>query len=89
VQGGYQVTFTRAARDDLARLPAREQRRIAERISRLATMPRPVGAEKLTGLPRTYRVRAGDYRVVYQVDDGARAVMIERIGHRRDVYRGL
>ncbi len=87
--GDYGVTFTRAARDDLARVPVTDRRRITDRIGRLAVNPRSVGAEKLAGFPRTYRIRSGDYRVIYQVDDGGRTVMVERIGHRRDVYRGL
>jgi mRNA interferase RelE/StbE len=56
------------------------------RIEGLASEPRPHGCEKLSGLEQ-YRVRQGDYRVVYGVDDEARVVIVVKIGHRRDVYR--
>jgi mRNA interferase RelE/StbE len=61
-------------------------RRIAARIAALATEPRPYGTEKLSGQER-YRLRQGDYRVLYVVDDGTPTVTIVRIGHRRDAYR--
>jgi len=56
------------------------------RISGLSENPRPHGSEKLTGQER-YRVRQGDWRIVYEIDDDARIVRIFKIGHRRDVYR--
>jgi mRNA interferase RelE/StbE len=55
----------------------------------LATDPRPIGAESLRGHPPWLRVRVGDYRIVYAVDDQARVVTIAVVGHRRDVYRNL
>lgn len=63
-----------------------DRRRIARRINALGDEPRPSGCEKLSGQPR-YRVRQGDYRVVYEVDDQRRIVTIVKVGHRRDVYR--
>ncbi len=56
------------------------------RIGSLASESRPHGCEKLSGLEQ-YRVRQGNYRVVYSVDDEARAVLVVKVGHRRDVYR--
>jgi mRNA interferase RelE/StbE len=53
----------------------------------LSTAPRPPGCEKLSGRPDRYRVRQGDYRVVYSVDDIERVVLVVKVGHRRDVYR--
>jgi len=64
--------------------PMRE--RIAEAIDRLAADPRPHGVVKLAGRD-DFRMRVGDYRIVYAVDDAERVVLVARIAHRRDVYR--
>jgi mRNA interferase RelE/StbE len=61
--------------------------RLIEKIKSLATQPRPSGSEKLAGRPNLYRVRQGNYRVVYSIDDQSRAVEVVKVGHRRDVYR--
>jgi len=61
-------------------------RRVTERIRGLAQNPRPSGSEKLSGQDR-YRIRQGDYRIVYAVDDETRTVEVVKIGHRREVYR--
>jgi mRNA interferase RelE/StbE len=71
---------------ELEALPAKDRRKIVPRIEGLASEPRPHGCERLSGLEQ-YRVRQGDYRVVYSVDDDARVVLVVKIGHRRDVYR--
>jgi len=59
--------------------------RLIEKIKSLATQPRPSGSEKLAGRPNLYRVRQGNYRVIYSVDDEARVVDVVKVGHRRDV----
>lgn len=61
--------------------------RLIEKIKSLATQPRPPGSEKLAGRSTLYRVRQGNYRVIYSVDDQSRVVDVVKIGHRRDVYR--
>jgi mRNA interferase RelE/StbE len=61
--------------------------RLIDRIKSLATQPRPSGSEKLAGRPNHYRVRQGNYRVIYSVDDQERVVEVVKVGHRRDVYR--
>jgi len=61
--------------------------RLIEKISSLATQPRYSGSEKLAGRPNLYRVRQGNYRVIYTVDDQSRVVDVVKVGHRRDVYR--
>jgi mRNA interferase RelE/StbE len=61
--------------------------RLIEKVKSLATQPRPLGSEKLAGRPNLYRVRQGNYRVIYSVDDEARVVDVVKVGHRRDVYR--
>jgi mRNA interferase RelE/StbE len=65
------------------------RRRIAPRIDALATNPRPAGAKALQGRGHLLRLRIGEYRVVYQIDDQAGVVTIALVGHRRDVYRGI
>lgn len=82
----YRLLIKPSAVKELEALPAKDRRRIVPRIEGLASEPRPHGCEKLSGLEQ-YRVRQGDYRVVYGVDDEARVVIVVKIGHRRDVYR--
>jgi len=59
--------------------------RLIEKVKSLATQPRPSGSEKLAGRPILHRVRQGNYRVIYSVDDEARVVDVIKVGHRRDV----
>ena len=61
--------------------------RVMDRIRGLAGDPRPPGCEKLAGMANAWRIRSGNYRVVYTVDDRAQVVTITRVGHRREVYR--
>jgi mRNA interferase RelE/StbE len=61
--------------------------RLIEKIKSLASQPRPSGSEKLAGRSNLYRVRQGNYRVIYSVDDQSRVVDVIKVGHRRDVYR--
>jgi mRNA interferase RelE/StbE len=60
--------------------------RIVPRLEQLATEPRPPGCKKLRGGDKEWRIRIGDYRVVYEIDDDARAVDVTRIAHRSEVY---
>src|SRR4029077_6827409 len=82
----YRVVIKVSAEKELAALPAHTRERIHQRILSLESDPRPRGAKKLQG-QEAYRLRVGDYRVLYTVDDSARQVMVYAIGHRRDVYR--
>ena len=84
--GSYSLVIKKSAERELRALPKPDVRRIAERIRGLAHNPRPPGNEKLSGQDR-YRIRQGDYRIVYAVDDERRAVEVVKIGHRREVYR--
>jgi len=82
----YEVDLSSRAAREFLKLPRPVQRRLAQKIDLLAEDPRPPGAEKLVGLD-AFRIRVGDHRIVYLVDDRSRVVTIARIGHRRDVYR--
>ena len=84
----YRVLLRRSAVGELHRLPRKDLKRVVNRIKLLALDPRPHGSEKLAGLER-YRIRQGDYRIVYSVQDDERTVWVVRIGHRRDVYEKL
>jgi mRNA interferase RelE/StbE len=82
----YSLLIKRSAARELEALPLKERRRIVRRIQVLAATPRPVGAEKLTAEEK-YRLRQGDYRILYTIDDAERAVVVVKIGQRGDVYR--
>lgn len=82
----YRVFLRKSAADELGRIPKKDLVRIIERIRLLEHDPRPRGCEKLSALER-YRVRQGDYRIVYAVDDDEKTVDVVKIGHRREVYR--
>jgi mRNA interferase RelE/StbE len=85
----YRVEIKPKALRALAKAPNPQKRRIAKAIDALAADPRPAGCRKLAGSEDTYRVRVGDYRVVYEIADRMLIVYVVRIGHRKDVYRGL
>lgn len=82
----YRLLILPRAAAELAKLPSEAYARIRDACRTLATEPRPTGSRKLTGRPGM-RLRVGDYRVIYEVDDTGRAVTILHVGHRRDVYR--
>lgn len=83
----YAIKLTKNAERDLAGIDRSAQVRIRERIDDLGENPRPPGAKKLVGADSLWRVRIGDYRVVYSIDDGVLVVLVVRIGHRREIYR--
>ena len=83
----YHVHITVAAQKQLDSLPVRDQVRIREAIDSLANEPRPRGCKKLKGSTDTWRIRVGNYRVIYEVHDNQLLVLVVEIGHRKDVYR--
>jgi mRNA interferase RelE/StbE len=85
----YRVQILPGAARELAALPHDVRQRIDARIQSLADNPRPPGVEKLAGEEGLYRVRAGDFRVVYSIQDDVLLVLVVRIGHRGEVYRSL
>lgn len=84
----FTVEIETSALKVLSRIDLADRRRISERIRELAEDPRPSGVVKLTGVDG-WRLRVGNYRIVYVIDDVAAIVTVTRIGHRREVYRGL
>jgi mRNA interferase RelE/StbE len=83
----YEVYLERSAGNDLKRLPTSTFDRIVYQIKTLAENPRPSGCRKLTGSKNDWRIRIGDYRVLYEIDERAKAVRIMRVRHRREAYR--
>ena len=86
--GDYTVRVKRSAEKEIDRLPARAFERVAQAILSLERDPRPPGAKKLRGV-QDYRLRVGQYRILYTIDDREQVVEIIAVGHRRDVYRGI
>lgn len=84
---GYSIEFETSAVKVLRRIQRSWQVRISTAIKALAADPRPHGCTKLSGHADAYRIRVGDYRVVYTINDAIRIIRIEKIGHRREVYR--
>jgi len=82
----YKVLIRRSAVGELGRIPKKDLHRVIERVRSLETDPRPKGAEKLSAQER-YRIRQGDYRIVYGIDDDRRTVEVVKTGHRNEVYR--
>ena len=83
----YQIDWRSSARRELRDLPPRVIARIVDVVAGLRDDPRPTGCRKLRGSERTFRIRIGQYRVVYEVQDDRLIVLIIRVRHRRDVYR--
>lgn len=82
----YQVIIPRSVRKKLDRFPASLTDRILEALAGLETDPRPPGCKKLRGR-EAYRVRVGDYRIIYEIHDRVLQVLVITVGHRREVYR--
>ncbi|MBM4019359.1 MAG: type II toxin-antitoxin system RelE/ParE family toxin [Planctomycetes bacterium] len=83
----YRVVMTPEARRNMLALPQDVARRVTVCILALAEKPRPPQMRKLKGILNLWRVRLGDYRVVYQIEDDRLLIVVIRIGHRREVYR--
>lgn len=88
-QRRYTALFTAAARKQLAQLDRAVQRRILAAVSLLARKPRPPAARRLVAPTELWRVRIGDYRVIYTIADGELLIVIVRVGHRGGVYRRI
>lgn len=82
----YHVVLRRSARKDIEKLDAQVVQRIWPRLRSLAETPRPPGCRKLTGSRTLWRIRIGDYRIIYEIDDPATLVTITHVRHRRNVY---
>lgn len=82
----YTILILRRAQKELEQLPRGAYERVRDAIFALAENPRPHGCKKLAGRDG-WRIRAGDYRIIYEIDDKQETVTVFHVGHRRDVYR--
>jgi mRNA interferase RelE/StbE len=82
----YSIKYTPAAARQIKRLNKAIQTRLKPKIMKLAENPRPPGYKKLQGIDNYYRIRVGDYRVIYEIHDNVLLVLIVKVGPRRDVY---
>ncbi|NJL29381.1 MAG: type II toxin-antitoxin system RelE/ParE family toxin [Thermoanaerobaculia bacterium] len=87
--GSFEIEWKRSATRELRNLAPDARRRILAAVQSLAANPRPHGSRKLVGAENSWRVRIGDYRVVYSIFEAALIIEIVRVGHRREVYRDL
>lgn len=83
----YKILIKKSAAGELAKITRKDLEKIVRRVRDLEQIPRPSGCRKLSGKDR-YRLRQGDYRIVYAVDDSRRIVEGYKIGNRREIYRG-
>lgn len=83
----YQIIYKKSVEKDLRKIDTATQKQIVERVGILASEPRPDGAAKLRGEKDLYRIRLGDYRIIYQIIDSVLVVRIIKIGHRKEIYR--
>ena len=83
----YEVFLERRAERDIKRLPAEVFDRIIPHLKALSNNPKPSGCRKITGSKSDWRIRIGDYRVIYEINEREKAVKVMRIRHRKDVYR--
>jgi mRNA interferase RelE/StbE len=82
----YRITIRKSAVRELEDIPQRDLQRVVKRVRSLAKDPRPHGSQKLSGKEQ-YRIRQGDYRIVYSVEDKDSLIDIVKVGHRREIYR--
>jgi len=85
----YTIKVLDKAERELSKLPKKDSNRIVESIDKLALNPFPMGVKPVKGLKDHFRIRVGNYRLIYQVRQEVLVIVVVRIGHRREVYRKL
>jgi len=81
----YKILIKPSAKNELEKLPKKDLQKIVVKIQDLSSEPRPIASEKLSGDDK-YRIRQGNYRIVYLIEDEHLIVLVVKIGHRRDIY---
>ncbi|TAK89079.1 type II toxin-antitoxin system RelE/ParE family toxin [Patescibacteria group bacterium] len=84
----YEIEFTKSAQKELSKLPSKTRLRIAKAIYQLRENPRTGNTRSMVGIP-SWRLRVGDYRVVYDITDQKLTILVVRVRHRRDIYKQL
>jgi mRNA interferase RelE/StbE len=85
----YKIEVSETAAKVIRKLPRDEIKRIEQKINKLTENPRPTGVEKLSGKEHIYRIRSGDYRIIYHVQDKILHILVLKVGHRKEVYRDI
>lgn len=83
----YKIFFSKPAQKQLSSIPKAALKKVAQKIEKLSSNPLPPGHEKMAGMDNCYRIRQGDYRIIYTIQDKELIVLVLKIGHRREVYR--
>lgn len=83
----YRIEWQRSAVKEFEKLPKKEKASLIDKILSLADNPRPINSVKIVGSENTFRIRQGDFRVVYQIEDDVLVILIVKVGHRREVYK--
>ena len=84
--GNYRIVIKKSAAKEIEKIQKQDRIRIVEKIRSLSSDPRPSGSKKLSGKEK-YRIRQGNYRILYQVIDDALVINVVKVGHRRDIYK--
>ena len=84
----YKIYFRKSAAKELGKIPNPEVQKVIQRIESLAIDPRPIGCGKLTG-KEFYRIRKGNYRIIYSIQDDELTIWVVKIGHRKNIYKRL
>ena len=82
----YKLFFTETFYKNLKSIPAKDVKRILSRTKALAVDPRPAGCQKLSGNKDQYRIRQGNYRIIYSIEDDRLIIVVVKVGHRREIY---
>ena len=82
----YKIRIKKSAEKELSKIPEKELLKILDKIKSLSDDPHPTGSIKLTNQEK-YRVRVGNYRILYQIEDNILTVFVVKVGHRKDIYR--
>lgn len=82
----YQIDFSKQAEKQFDALPTQVQQRLQPRIDALAETPRPPGVLKMEGEENLYRIRVGNYRIIYEIQDRVLLIVVVKVGHRSNVY---
>ena len=82
----YEIFFRESVYQDFRKIPKKDLKKILSKIHNLSSNPRPPGSEKLTG-QETFRIRQGNYRILYSIQDNQLTIWVVKVGHRKDIYR--
>lgn len=85
----FTIKYRSSVKKELRKLSKIDRAAVIDRIEKLKNNPKPVGSAKLKGSTNLYRIRQGDYRVIYKIENDVLVIIIIRIGHRRDIYKNL